>query len=71
MHARARKYARAAHESVTAATQPDAYGVPISLREERGVADDHDVPISPKEIVEQGLMSQADWDTVSGLFLLN
>jgi phosphoribosylaminoimidazole-succinocarboxamide synthase len=28
-------------------------------------AEDHDVPISPKEIVEQGLMSQEDWDAVS------
>ncbi|KAL6770325.1 hypothetical protein ACKKBG_A34505 [Auxenochlorella protothecoides x Auxenochlorella symbiontica] len=25
----------------------------------------HDVPITPREIVEQGLMSQADWDTAS------
>lgn len=25
---------------------------------------DHDVPISAVEIVEQGLMSQADWDLV-------
>jgi hypothetical protein len=29
-------------------------------------AEDHDVPISPREIVEQGLMSQEDWDAVSG-----
>uniref|UniRef100_A0A7S0S1R7 Phosphoribosylaminoimidazole-succinocarboxamide synthase, chloroplastic n=1 Tax=Chlamydomonas leiostraca TaxID=1034604 RepID=A0A7S0S1R7_9CHLO len=28
-------------------------------------AEDHDVPIAPKDIVAQGLMSQADWDTVS------
>ncbi len=27
-------------------------------------AADHDVPISPAEIVVQGLMSQEDWDTV-------
>ncbi len=27
-------------------------------------AESHDVPISPKEIVQQGLMSQADWDKV-------
>lgn len=27
-------------------------------------AADHDVPISPAEIVEQGLMSQEDWDSV-------
>ncbi len=27
-------------------------------------AEDHDVPISPNEIVSQGLMSQADWDKV-------
>ena len=27
-------------------------------------AADHDVPISPLEIVEQGLMSQEDWDLV-------
>ncbi|KAF5842504.1 hypothetical protein DUNSADRAFT_6748 [Dunaliella salina] len=32
-------------------------------------ADDHDVPISPKEIVEKGLMSQADWDMVSAAAL--
>jgi len=30
-------------------------------------AEDHDVPISPKEIVEQGLMSQEDWDKVREL----
>lgn len=28
-------------------------------------AESHDAPISPSEIVAQGLMSQADWDTVS------
>ena len=28
-------------------------------------AADHDVPISPEEIVRQGLVSQEDWDTVS------
>ena len=28
-------------------------------------AETHDVPISPKEIVAQGLMSQEDWDAVS------
>ncbi len=28
-------------------------------------AEDHDVPISPKEIVAQGLMSAQDWDVVS------
>ncbi|KAJ1639091.1 phosphoribosylamidoimidazole-succinocarboxamide synthase [Pavlovales sp. CCMP2436] len=28
-------------------------------------ADDHDAPISPTEIVAQGLMSQVDWDYVS------
>ena len=27
-------------------------------------AADHDEPISAAQIVEQGLMSQADWDTV-------
>jgi phosphoribosylaminoimidazole-succinocarboxamide synthase len=27
--------------------------------------DEHDRPITPVEIVEQGLMSQADWDSVS------
>ena len=27
-------------------------------------AADHDVPISPAQIVAQGLMSQEDWDTV-------
>lgn len=27
-------------------------------------AEDHDVPISPREIVEQGLMTQEEWDTV-------
>jgi phosphoribosylaminoimidazole-succinocarboxamide synthase len=27
-------------------------------------AEDHDVPISPSEIVKQDLMSQDDWDTV-------
>jgi len=26
---------------------------------------DHDVPISPEDIVAQGLVSQQDWDTVS------
>ncbi|GIM16480.1 hypothetical protein Vretimale_19114 [Volvox reticuliferus] len=29
-------------------------------------AEDHDVPISPKEIVEEGLMTQEDWDAVNG-----
>ena len=28
-------------------------------------AADHDVPISPEEIVRQGLVTQDDWDTVS------
>ncbi|EFJ40064.1 hypothetical protein VOLCADRAFT_84670 [Volvox carteri f. nagariensis] len=32
-------------------------------------AEDHDVPISPKEIVEQGLMTQEEWDTVSAAAL--
>ncbi|EIE20476.1 hypothetical protein COCSUDRAFT_37771 [Coccomyxa subellipsoidea C-169] len=32
-------------------------------------AADHDVPISPAEIVVQGLMSQEDWDTVSNTAL--
>jgi len=32
-------------------------------------AEDHDVPISPGEIVAQGLMSQKDWDTVSAAAL--
>lgn len=32
-------------------------------------AADHDVPISPAEIVAQGLMSQEDWDTVSAAAL--
>lgn len=27
-------------------------------------AEDHDVPISPAEIVAQGLMTQQEWDTV-------
>jgi hypothetical protein len=27
-------------------------------------SEDHDVPISPTEIVKQGLMDQADWDKV-------
>ncbi|PSC76321.1 Phosphoribosylaminoimidazole-succinocarboxam ide chloroplastic [Micractinium conductrix] len=30
---------------------------------------DHDVPISPADIVAQGLMSQADWDAVSAAAL--
>ena len=29
-------------------------------------AADHDVPVSPEEIVDRGLMSQADWDAVCG-----
>ncbi|KAL4448091.1 hypothetical protein ABPG75_005310 [Micractinium tetrahymenae] len=32
-------------------------------------AEDHDVPISPAEIVAQGLMSQEDWDAVSAAAL--
>ena len=28
-------------------------------------AADHDVPISPEEIVRQGLVAREDWDTVS------
>lgn len=28
-------------------------------------SEDHDVPISPADIVAQGLMSQQDWDEVS------
>lgn len=28
-------------------------------------AADHDVPISPRDIVGQGLVSQQDWDAVS------
>eukprot|EP00798_Chlamydomonas_sp_ICE-L_P008191 gene8191-1452_t len=28
-------------------------------------AEDHDLPVTPAEIVEQGLMSQEDWDSVS------
>ncbi|CAL8465049.1 g4584 [Coccomyxa elongata] len=32
-------------------------------------AADHDVPISPAQIVEQGLMSQEDWDSVSNAAL--
>ena len=27
-------------------------------------AADHDAPVSPAQIVDRGLMSQADWDTV-------
>ncbi len=27
-------------------------------------AEDHDVPISPRDIVQQGLMTQQEWDTV-------
>ena len=30
-------------------------------------AADHDAPISAAEIVDRGLMSQTDWDTVLGL----
>ncbi len=34
-------------------------------------AADHDVPISPEEIVAQGLVSQEDWNTVrSDTFVL-
>ncbi|KAG2497697.1 hypothetical protein HYH03_004434 [Edaphochlamys debaryana] len=32
-------------------------------------AEDHDVPISPAEIVAQGLMTQQEWDTVSAAAL--
>ncbi|PNW85984.1 hypothetical protein CHLRE_03g202113v5 [Chlamydomonas reinhardtii] len=32
-------------------------------------AEDHDVPISPAEIVAQGLMTQQEWDTVSSAAL--
>ncbi|KAL6760364.1 hypothetical protein V8C86DRAFT_2554027 [Haematococcus lacustris] len=32
-------------------------------------AEDHDVPISPQEIVAQGLMSQQDWDQVAAAAL--
>ena len=32
-------------------------------------AADHDAPVSPAQIVERGLMSQADWDTVRILTL--
>lgn len=32
-------------------------------------AEDHDEPISPKEIVSRGLMTQADWDKVSAYAL--
>ncbi|KXZ44631.1 hypothetical protein GPECTOR_64g125 [Gonium pectorale] len=32
-------------------------------------AEDHDVPISPAEIVQQGLMTQQEWDTVSAAAL--
>lgn len=31
---------------------------------------DHDVPISPEDIVRQGLVLQEDWDMVSGNTLL-
>ncbi len=45
-----RKNERLAHNVITPTTK----------------AEDHDAPISPKEIVEQGHMSQADWDAVGG-----
>jgi len=54
-------------------TFPD--GITKNMRLEKNVitpttkAEDHDVPISPKEIVEQGLMSQTDWDAVSSAAL--